>query len=356
VFSTRLLLAAACLAACAGCRRVSAELPPDRPPAEPPAVIEEWATGPAAEWPQLVLTNDASFAGDRRLKGASAFLILDGQGRPLAATARHLLGPAGGIEPAVPVEQARQLLTSWTLHPRTQADKAVSLGGPVRAWGDVVLLEVKPGQAALAARPLRLRREAAKIGEKVYLVGCPYSEPGCRQNVYAGTVVETSRCPGSTDPRSFSFRFEPKVSLSGFSGAPVIDAAGAALGVLVSGSDEVGNAEDLTAIFTLKPSDGGIVLTERAAAKVKELSIDVRKQAKLKPGEKLWLRVSLKNGQTKLDLDPDAGKGDDWLGESNGVPVVCLRSDRDQLKGAVVDFHPPDTGFSVFVPRPYSRE
>jgi hypothetical protein len=51
------------------------------------------------EWPQLVLTNRAEFNGHTPLQGASAFLIKTLDGRTLAATAKHLIGANGGVEP-----------------------------------------------------------------------------------------------------------------------------------------------------------------------------------------------------------------------------------------------------------------
>jgi Fe-S cluster assembly iron-binding protein IscA len=334
----------------AGCQRVRVERPDDTPtPKAPPAIREEWAKKSPADWPQLVLTNDARFKNDQVLQGASAFLIADDEGRVLAVTARHLLGAAGGIDPGIPVERVGDLLGSWKLHPRTQPDKAVTLGAPELAFGDVVLLAVNKRDGELPAQPLRPRGEPAKVGEKVHLLGCPYSERDCRQNVYTGTVQEMRA-------RVFSFRFTPPVNLAGFSGAPVIDSDGAVLGLLTGGGNGAANAEDVTGIFSTNTDSTEILVTPRAAEKILALAKELKAtNKKFEAKDELRLRLRMNGDSVKLDLDPDTNSGD-WRGTSNGVSVVVERKDRPRLNGAVVDFHADqEESFSVFNPRPYRR-
>lgn len=74
--------------------------------------------------------------------------------------------------------------------------------------------------------PLQLRRKPVEVGEEVFLVGVPYSEPQRAQNVYRGRVTE----------RRFGTRFrytiDPPVDIRGFSGAPIVDTQGLAVGVM----------------------------------------------------------------------------------------------------------------------------
>src|SRR5262245_11377086 len=61
-----------------------------------------WSVKPFAQWPQLLLTNEAHFDGHSSLYGASAFLVQNRRGVVLAATARHLTGESGGVQPEIP--------------------------------------------------------------------------------------------------------------------------------------------------------------------------------------------------------------------------------------------------------------
>ena len=58
----------------------------------------------------------------------------------------------------------------------------------------------------------------------VYLIGCPYVEATCKQNVYVGKVTMRAQ-------DRFRYDIDPPVDLRGFSGAPVIDRNGHVVGV-----------------------------------------------------------------------------------------------------------------------------
>jgi Fe-S cluster assembly iron-binding protein IscA len=259
-----------------------------------------------------------------------------------------LLGSAGGVEPEVPVEALERDLASWRLHPRTRPDRFVAISRPFSASYDMVLLELRPWQGELPAYPLQVRTDPLRVGEKVFLVGCPYSEAGCRQNVYAGRVTERLQGPG------FLFDVSPPVVLRGFSGAPVVDEHGYAVGVLQGmsgdrtpdGKDKVGRAEELRLAFV--PEGGaGVTLTPRAAEHVKRLMAQAGQQ-------RLVLRLSIKRGNPGLDLDP-LTDANDWRTESRGVPVVIQTKDLPALRGAVVDYFPGQGGFVITCPRPVRR-
>src|SRR5689334_13666850 len=91
------LLAIATGLALAGCKKPEpvGEQVPNPPPATTPSSPEPWVSLPTAQWPQMVLTNQAAFKGHTPLEGASAFLIRTPDQRVLAATALHLLGTNG---------------------------------------------------------------------------------------------------------------------------------------------------------------------------------------------------------------------------------------------------------------------
>jgi hypothetical protein len=218
-----LIATPACIAA--GCQRLGVIDEP--PPAGPP---EPWAFKPAIEWPQLVLTHNAEFNGHTALRGASAFLVKSRDGRVLAATAKHLIGPNGGVEPTIPVADLNGAIRSWRLHPRTLPGQFVvaeklGAGGLDDHNQDWLILTTKTSPEPWPSLPLQLRPRPVQVGEKVYLIGCPYVEGACKQNVYTGKVTKRS---GDL----FRYDIDPPVDIRGFSGAPVIDGNGHVVGVM----------------------------------------------------------------------------------------------------------------------------
>jgi S1-C subfamily serine protease len=227
---------------------------------ETPSVLVEspapWASTASTQWPQLVLTNETEFRAHSSLSGASAFLVVNSHGRVVATTAKHLLGDAGGVRPTLGVDELAGALVRWVMFPRTQPNQTVEVAGiaipglnaPDRDWLVLSLRDT----SRLPAVPLRLRRRPVSVGERVYLIGCPYTEPACRQNVYAGKV--TARSQGD----AWRFDIDPPVKIPGFSGAPIVDANGLVVGVttiwfdprmsgslwLESGGEDVGGVFD----------------------------------------------------------------------------------------------------------------
>lgn len=234
---------------CVGCGTGAPNLPP-----------EQWVSKPKARWPQIVLTNYAEFHGHTPLDGASSFLIRTDDDRLLAATAAHLIGEAGGVEPEIPVSLLSSRIRSWKMFPRTMPDDYVEITS-LGAQGlhdvslDWLILSIKPS-TRLPAYPLKLRKQPVRVGETVYLIGCPYVQADCKQSVYAGTV--TRRELGDL----FRYDLNPPVDLHGFSGAPIIDRRGYLVGVMTIWFDAStsgdrfleGGGQDLASIYHLLQS------------------------------------------------------------------------------------------------------
>jgi hypothetical protein len=198
----------------------------------PPPPPEAWASKPQSEWPQLVLTNSATFNGHSSLEGASSFLVSSPSGETFAATARHLIGPAGGVEPTIHPTRLNGVLQSWKMHPRTMPEafveiQGLGLSGLDKEGLDWLILSLKESPSPLPCVPLKLRPKPVEIGETVYLIGCPYVEEACEQNIYACNVTER----GYGD--RFRYTVEPPVDIRGFSGAPIIDRSGLVVGVMM---------------------------------------------------------------------------------------------------------------------------
>jgi len=165
---SRLLLIIAFFAVNAvGCQRSGHE--EKLPRAGPP---ERWASKPPQEWPQLVLTHNAEFNGHSPLHGASAFLVKSQDGRTLAATAKHLIGPNGGVEPEISLADLNGAIRFWRMYPRTLPDQFV-VAEKVGAGGldghnlDWLFLTIKNTAEPLPATPLHLRAQPVQVGENV---------------------------------------------------------------------------------------------------------------------------------------------------------------------------------------------
>lgn len=184
---------------------------------------------------QILLTNDAEFSGDRTLEGASGFLIKYG-GANFAVTARHLLGEDGGIDPSVSVEQLKTgVFKKWEMKPRiltNAAKETVKLSADgldfSQSANDIVLLKVVSKDFEI--EPLTPNFETPANGETLFLIGCPYSEATCKQNSYQLKFVEFDEAKNE-----LVCEMNSKVDLRGFSGAPIVNGKGEAVGVLTSG-------------------------------------------------------------------------------------------------------------------------
>lgn len=222
--SAWLLLVAGCTLAVAACNQQPT------PPAGPP--VKNWMAEPFDKSPQVLLTNAAEFTDGQRLDGASAFLVQVGA-RRYAVTAKHLIGPDGGIEPKKLPSQLEAQVVAWQLFARSQAADTLYLNRLLNAVdadsSDALVFSFKNAKTSYQA--LVPRYDAPAEGEEVYLIGCPYAEPDCRQNRYPVRVVETS-------PSAYVLTESSTPDLSGFSGCPVVDKQGRVVGLL-RGSAEV---------------------------------------------------------------------------------------------------------------------
>jgi hypothetical protein len=205
---------------------------PTTPPTPPPTSTvapAAWATMDATKWPQIVLTNAASFHDATPLDGASSFLV-DDRSRIVLATALHLIGDDGGVRPAVSLASFDHQLESWSAFVRTRPEPSVRATAlamtPVKDAdaADWLLLKTEPA-APPPATPLQLRDTPVALGERISLIGCEYKDRTCTQRVIGGRVTARS---GS----SFRYELDRPIELPGFSGAPIVDASGRVVGVM----------------------------------------------------------------------------------------------------------------------------
>lgn len=192
---------------------------------------ELWVKQPQNKWPDVVLTHNSEFRGHSTLQGASAFLIeLPGK-RVVAATAKHLIGPDGGVEPALRTTEVNDSIVKWNLHTRARPDATVAVtglfGAPDHygALDDWLLLDVDKKATKLPASPLKVRYKPLSRGDKVFIVGVRYENDKNTQEVFSGKVTNPSYgiIEGTLDTPA---------NLEGFSGAPILDTDGHIVGLL----------------------------------------------------------------------------------------------------------------------------
>lgn len=173
------------------------------------------------------------------MEGASGFLIKYNN-LNYAVTARHVLGEAGGVTPEVKVNALVKNLMSWEMSPRVvmNADsETVKLNANGLNYSksnhDILLLNVAAG--AFDLEVLTPNFVLPAVGETLFLIGCPNSEPQCRQNSYAVKYAEYDAAEAT-----LVCEITSNVELSGFSGAPLVNGKGEVVGVLVSGGEAGG--------------------------------------------------------------------------------------------------------------------
>lgn len=202
-------------------------------------IREPWTLKPQDEWPQIALTNNIQYKnGDRYIHSSftyagTGFLINTGTDT-LAATAKHILLIARNKKTnAVSINKdlllwsmksKKNYADSVVINKLINDDTAEIIEGSKSSIleRDILVMSVK--KISKNIHPLKLRYTSPKIGEKVYLLACPYANSACTVN--EGTVIGKYGLDiiiNTTQP-----------PLPGASGAPVIDANGYLVGVFSS--------------------------------------------------------------------------------------------------------------------------
>ncbi|MCW3083299.1 MAG: Trypsin [Bacteroidetes bacterium] len=186
---------------------------------------------------QVLLTNYATFKGGQSLNGASAFLI-EYKNTVYAVTAKHLIGEAGGVTPEVNQTALSTELLSWKMFPRVPIDpsrdtvvvNATHLNYQ-KNKSDALLLNTISNHSNI--KPLIPCFNIPTTGDSLFLIGCPYSETDCKQNIYKALFLNVEqgflRC-------EIKFNIE----MAGFSGAPLLNSEGQVVGIIYGGGESDG--------------------------------------------------------------------------------------------------------------------
>lgn len=208
---------------------------------------EKWASARPAEWPTVVLTNQAVFANSNPIGGSGAFLVQRADGSVLGVTAAHLLASVGGGTNPITRNSFNSQIKSWSLSAPGGQEKALvfnALHGAPETYGsmDLLVLEGSAKDAPAPAIPLRLQPGLLKAGDSVY-IAAPDLEAATHQRIVPCRVV----FGGALVVDELIVEPLAKIEPRGISGSPVLDANGHLRGV-VTGGDESPEGLQISAV------------------------------------------------------------------------------------------------------------
>lgn len=178
---------------------------------------------------KVFLRNKYSLKGSGKSEGASSSLVIKDD-KVYVLTAKHLLGEAMGITPEVLPTSFDDKLKKWkVIHNddgKTVA-KVTSIYKPNDNMDeDIILLETDADPDTVKEYTLKIAKAKPQIGDKLYVIGCPYSAPSCAQRAYAGKVATfTNFDDDPAKPQNLivlDMTHAPD-RLAGFSGAAMIN-------------------------------------------------------------------------------------------------------------------------------------
>lgn len=200
--------------------------------------FRDWVQDSLRNARQILLTNRAEFNGHSSLIGASAFLI-ECEGKIIAVTAKHLIGEDGGVYPPIKTLNLNSVLKEWKLFSRNGGSDTIFIDKLLNIEEnkkDILFFSTNINATSIYA--LKVRKEPLKEREPFFVIGCQYSDNNCKQKLFK--VSFYMKASGE-----FLFKGMKGIDLSGFSGAPVVDRDGNAIGVLI-GTEKLLGANYIT--------------------------------------------------------------------------------------------------------------
>jgi len=186
----------------------------------------------------------------------TAFVINDARsatGTLLLVTAHHLLGTAGGLDHEVPGDEVPSFVIKVALQDFSgaaagEAKPALRIAGagPGPQVGAARDLAAFAAPSSLASRAFKLAAKQPSVGDVIWLFASLADARG--RLLHRATVIE------STDDR-LEYRFGDRISLSGASGAPILNQSGEIVGLhvmsRVEGKHRVGTGNTAVSIRSL---------------------------------------------------------------------------------------------------------
>lgn len=177
----------------------------------------------------VFLRNKYSFKGGRKSEGASSSLVVK-DGKIYVLTAKHLLGDAMGITPEVLPTAFDGNFKKWKVYHNDSGKSVAKVTGIFKPNDDmnedIILLETKANPEDVKDYTLKLASTKPQLGDRLYVIGCPYSARSCAQRAYAGKVMAfTNFDQDPAKPQNLVVldMIHAPDSIAGFSGAAMIN-------------------------------------------------------------------------------------------------------------------------------------
>jgi hypothetical protein len=250
-------------------------------------IPEPWMKLPFNQAPQILLTNEGNFNGHTSMEGASSFLVQvdwDKDDKKIyAITAKHLIGEDGGVSPEIKPINFNRVLKKWIMYPRNNQKEFIEIEKLLdekqsNSKIDILTFAIKNN--ATNIYPLKMSERGMplfKENEPAYIIGCPYKQKDCSQNVYKGTFLGYDK----DEVKIVIQNVRPALDMSGFSGAPIVDKDGYVYAI-VYGSEKQKNGTMTVWATPLVASILPIILTETIEKTIKK---SFEKQDKLNKKE-----------------------------------------------------------------------
>ncbi len=229
---------------------------------------EPWAARPVEQWPPILMAQDATFHGDRRVNKGSVFLVKALGGQVAGLTAITLLRPPNGLNPGITLDALNSQILTWKAKVRGPSEGSMNFTGlfgglPARPtyYPDVVPLQPEPlpPTQQLPVTPLTPYPVAPALSSRAWLICAPENMPNATQVVLGGVIVEYVE---GADTR-FTIMLDQPGYAGGVPGSPVVSPQGYLLGV-ITGTQERPDAQGRVRQFTGEPNGAYIRILERA--------------------------------------------------------------------------------------------
>lgn len=174
--------------------------------------------------------------------GTAVAVRLKAGGSPMLLTALHLVGPAGGYKEDVAPAKLDSVVRQILLIPFGSRQPAGAARGALRKTGEALKEEDTGVGGDIAAFKLDPRSKVnvmalaagnPSAGEWVWLIGDTFDHEPETQRLFPGRVLVV-------DDNSTVVKLEQSLSLTGFSGAPVVNVKREVVGLMLRGGEGMG--------------------------------------------------------------------------------------------------------------------